>query len=211
MITVLGKRASQVEKLPHHEGCVGLDLGEKPGLETNSGTIGRSAGWDPDGSMKMKEKNGPGLGHRKTPMMATKGSRRLGRKVSKKEKRDFPGSPVFNGGCADSIPGQGAKMPHALQPKDQNVNNRNRTFLVVQCLRILLPMQGTMGSIPGPGRSRHRAPEPLGPQLLKPMCHNYWATERACSREKPPPREVRAPQLEKSPLSNEDQAQPINK
>ena len=31
-------------------------------------------------------------------MMATKGSRRLGRKVSKKEKRDFPGSPVFNGG-----------------------------------------------------------------------------------------------------------------
>ena len=44
MITVLGKWASQVEKLPHHEGCVGLDLGEKPGLETNSGTIGRSAG-----------------------------------------------------------------------------------------------------------------------------------------------------------------------
>ena len=44
MITVLGKRTCQVEKPPHHEGCVGLDLGEKPGLETSSGTIGRGAG-----------------------------------------------------------------------------------------------------------------------------------------------------------------------
>ena len=91
----------------------------------------------------------------KTPMMTTRGSRRLGRKVSKKDERDFPGNPVFNGGGADSIPGQGAKIPHTLWPKAQNVNNRSRTFLVVQCLRILLPMQGTTGSIPGPGRS-HR-------------------------------------------------------
>ena len=114
----------------------------------------------------MKEKNGPGLGHRKTPMMATKGSRRLGRKVSKKEKRDFPGSPVFNGGCADSIPGQGAKMPHALQPKDQNVNNRNRTFLVVQCLRILLPMQRTQV------RSLFQE-DSTGHRTTKPVHHNY--------------------------------------
>ena len=44
MISALGKRASQAEKPPHHEGCVGLDLGEKPGLEMSSGTISRSAG-----------------------------------------------------------------------------------------------------------------------------------------------------------------------
>ena len=28
-----------------------------------------------------------------------------------------------NVGCVDSTPGQGAKMPHALQPKNQNRNN----------------------------------------------------------------------------------------
>ena len=38
------------------------------------------------------------------------------------EKRDLPGSPVVktspsNAGGAGSIPGQGAKMPHAPQPK----------------------------------------------------------------------------------------------
>ena len=38
------------------------------------------------------------------------------------EKRDFPGSPVVttsrsNAGGAGSIPGRGAKMPHASQPK----------------------------------------------------------------------------------------------
>ena len=38
------------------------------------------------------------------------------------EKRDLPGSPVVktspsNAGSASSIPGQGAKMPHASQPK----------------------------------------------------------------------------------------------
>ena len=40
--------------------------------------------------------------------------------------RDFPGSPVVktspsNAGVADSIPGQGAKIPHASGPKKQNI------------------------------------------------------------------------------------------
>ena len=119
----------------------------------------------------MKEKNGPGLGPGKTPMMATRGSRRLGRKVSKKDVRDFPGNPVFNGGCADSIPGQGAKIPHALRPKAQNVNNRSRTFLVVQCLRILLPCRGQqVRSLVREDPTGHKAPKPLGSQLLKRMC-----------------------------------------
>ena len=38
---------------------------------------------------------------------------------------DFPGSPVVktspsNAGGAGSIPGQGAKIPHALRPENQN-------------------------------------------------------------------------------------------
>ena len=40
---------------------------------------------------------------------------------------DFPGSPVVktlpsNAGGAGLIPGQGAKIPHASQPKYQNIN-----------------------------------------------------------------------------------------
>ena len=39
--------------------------------------------------------------------------------------KDFPGCPVvktspFNAGAADSIFGQGAKIPYASQPKNQN-------------------------------------------------------------------------------------------
>ena len=39
--------------------------------------------------------------------------------------RDFPGGPVVktslsNAGGVGSIPGQGAKIPHALQPKKKN-------------------------------------------------------------------------------------------
>ena len=39
--------------------------------------------------------------------------------------RDFPGSPVVktspsNAGDVGSIPGWGAKIPHALQPEEQN-------------------------------------------------------------------------------------------
>ena len=40
--------------------------------------------------------------------------------------RDFPGGPVVkispsNAGGAGLIPGQGAKIPHALRPKNQNI------------------------------------------------------------------------------------------
>ena len=43
--------------------------------------------------------------------------------------RDFPDSPVvktfpFNARGASSIPGQGAKIPHALQPKSQNIKQK---------------------------------------------------------------------------------------
>ena len=42
---------------------------------------------------------------------------------------DFPGSPVVktmpsNAGGAGSIPGWGAKIPHALQPKKQNIKQK---------------------------------------------------------------------------------------
>ena len=43
--------------------------------------------------------------------------------------RDFPGGPVVeaspsNAGGAGSIPGRGAKMPHALRPKNQNIKQK---------------------------------------------------------------------------------------
>ena len=43
--------------------------------------------------------------------------------------RDFPGSPVVktspsNAGGAGSIPGQGAKIPHASRPKNQNIKQK---------------------------------------------------------------------------------------
>ena len=43
--------------------------------------------------------------------------------------RDFPGDPVVktspsNAGAAGSIPGQGAKIPHVLQPKNQNIKHK---------------------------------------------------------------------------------------
>ena len=43
--------------------------------------------------------------------------------------RDFPGSPVVrtlpsNAGGAGSIPGQGAKIPHASWPKNQNIKQK---------------------------------------------------------------------------------------
>ena len=42
---------------------------------------------------------------------------------------DFPGGPVVktspsNAGRAGSILGQGAKIPHALRPKDQNIKQK---------------------------------------------------------------------------------------
>ena len=40
--------------------------------------------------------------------------------------RNFPGGPVaktspFSAGNVGSIPGRGARIPHALQPKNQNI------------------------------------------------------------------------------------------
>ena len=56
--------------------------------------------------------------------------------------RDLPGSPVVktspsNAGAASSIPGWGAKIPQASEPKNQNTGNS----LAVQWLRLHLPMQ----------------------------------------------------------------------
>ena len=89
--------------------------------------------------------------------------------------------------------------------------------LVVQRLRIHLPMQGTWVWSPV-------QEEPTGPGVMKPMCHTYWACAleplspsywdhkpqprkpvhpraRAPQQEKPPQWEARAPQLESSPQS----------
>ena len=43
--------------------------------------------------------------------------------------RDFPGSPVVetspsNAGVVGSIPGRGAKIPHASGPKNQNIKQK---------------------------------------------------------------------------------------
>ena len=45
---------------------------------------------------------------------------------------DFPGSPVVttspsNEGGAGSIPGRGAKIPHALEPKNQNKKKKKKS------------------------------------------------------------------------------------
>ena len=47
----------------------------------------------------------------------------------KRQPRDFPGGPVVktsasNAGGAGPIPGQGAKIPHALRPKNQNIKQK---------------------------------------------------------------------------------------
>ena len=47
--------------------------------------------------------------------------------------RDFPGGPVIktlpsNAGGGDLIPGWGAKMPHALQTRDQNTIHIKKSF-----------------------------------------------------------------------------------
>ena len=46
-----------------------------------------------------------------------------------KVQRDFPGGPVVktlssNAGGVGSIPGQGTKIPHASQPKNQNIKQK---------------------------------------------------------------------------------------
>ena len=48
--------------------------------------------------------------------------------------RDFLGHPVvktlpFNAGVEGSIPGQRAKIPHALQPENQNIKRHPEAIL----------------------------------------------------------------------------------
>ena len=52
-------------------------------------------------------------------------------------------------------------------------SRRNWTSLVVQWLRICLPMQEAMGSIPGPGRFHMPWATRLMYPDTEPMCHNY--------------------------------------
>ena len=47
--------------------------------------------------------------------------------------QDFPGGPVVktspsNAGGASSIPGRGAKIPHATQPKHQNIKKKQKQY-----------------------------------------------------------------------------------
>ena len=54
---------------------------------------------------------------------------KLVQKLKDKNCRDFPGSPVVktspsNAGGAGLIPGQGAKIPHVLWPKNQNIKQK---------------------------------------------------------------------------------------
>ena len=49
------------------------------------------------------------------------------RKEIRKDLRDFPSGPVvktFNAGGVGSIPSWGAKIPHALQSKNQNIKQK---------------------------------------------------------------------------------------
>jgi len=50
-------------------------------------------------------------------------------KQDKEISQDFPGGPVVktppsDTGAADSIPGQGSKLPHALGPEIQNIKQK---------------------------------------------------------------------------------------
>ena len=55
---------------------------------------------------------------------------------------DFPGGPVVktspsNAGGAGSIPGQRAKIPHASQPKNQNIKKKTRSNIVMNLIKTL--------------------------------------------------------------------------
>ena len=59
--------------------------------------------------------------------------------VYSKKIRDFPGGPVVksppaNAEDSGSIPGRGAKIPHAWQPKDQNIKRSNIVANSIYCL-----------------------------------------------------------------------------
>ena len=65
--------------------------------------------------------------------------------ILKLQCRDFPGSPVVktspsSAGCADWIPGLGAKIPHAGQPK-KKIKTNNTVTNSIKNLKIKPPMQ----------------------------------------------------------------------
>ena len=87
---------------------------------------------------------------------------------------------LSSAGGMGSIPGQGARIPHASRPKNRSIkqeqycnkfnkdfkNGPHQTSLVAQWLRIHLPMQGTW--------VRALVQEdPTCCGATKPVCHNY--------------------------------------
>ena len=97
------------------------------------------------------------------------------RKIKSSDSRDFPGGPVVetlpsSAGSAGSILGQGAEIPHVLQPKSQNIkqmqycNTFNKDFKVKvaqSCLTLYDPILqarilewvpfASPGDLPNPG------------------------------------------------------------
>ena len=66
------------------------------------------------------------------------------RQPEDKEERaeGLPGGPVAknppsNAGGMGSIPGLGAKIPHALWPKNQNIKKKNRSSIVTSSIQTL--------------------------------------------------------------------------
>ena len=78
-----------------------------------------------------------------------------------------------NAGGVGSIPGQGAKLPHAVQHCQKNPKQTNKqkkmwgASLVAQWLRIRLPVQGTW--VWALVRE-----DPMCRRATKPACHNCW-------------------------------------
>ena len=132
---------------------------------------------------------------------------------------DFPGGPVVetlpsNAGGAGSIPGRGAKIPHASGPKNQNIkqeqycnklskdflkNGPHQGFPGGAVVKNPPANAGDTGLSPGPGRSHMpwsnytRAPQlpslcstAREPQLLKPTClEPMLRNKRSHRNEKP--------------------------
>ena len=87
--------------------------------------------------------------------------------------------------------------PASLRDSLGIVKNRARTFLVVEWIRICLPIQGTwVWSLVREDPTCCRATKPMCPQLLRPTHPKACAPQQ----EKPPQWEARTPQLESSPV-----------
>ena len=66
------------------------------------------------------------------------------------ERRDFPGGPVVktlpsNAGREGLIPGRGAKIPHALRPKNQNINRSNIVTNSIKTLKKMVHIKKILG------------------------------------------------------------------